>query len=310
MSAGVQLSAPLLAKARETRFTKFISALAREVGGSADRQDVQELLTHRLMTLHAQLTEAWYSVIGALLAAEAEAQALADARLEASVEAALPPLLRALAGDPLRAILKLLGGADLTCARLACRDFHDHSSPAHEAMLRSGFLRTRALAVYACEHMPAFMLAHWRIVCLAASVCCVGALEELVDHRQCELTVDACAAAALNGQLDALTWLRSRGCPWYSAICSEAAFGGHLEVLRYAHEHGCPWDESICYIAAQGGDLGVMQYAHEHSCPIDVDECLQAADHYGHAAVVEYLLAAHEGYAAVVEYLLAAQPVA
>ncbi|KAJ1615588.1 hypothetical protein T492DRAFT_897433, partial [Pavlovales sp. CCMP2436] len=78
MSAGVQLSAPLLAKARETRFTKSISALAREVGGSADGQDVQELLTHRLMTLHAQLTEAWYSAIGALLAAEAEAQALAE----------------------------------------------------------------------------------------------------------------------------------------------------------------------------------------------------------------------------------------
>jgi len=78
MSAGVQLSAPLLAKARETRFTKSISALAREVGGSADGQDVQELLTHRLMTLHAQLTEAWYSAIGALLAAEAEAQARAE----------------------------------------------------------------------------------------------------------------------------------------------------------------------------------------------------------------------------------------
>mmetsp|Transcript_13037 Transcript_13037/g.33627 ORF Transcript_13037/g.33627 Transcript_13037/m.33627 type:complete len:101 (-) Transcript_13037:76-378(-) len=61
MSAGVQLSAPLLAKARETRFTKSISALAREVGGSADGQDVQELLTHRLMTLHAQLTETCYS---------------------------------------------------------------------------------------------------------------------------------------------------------------------------------------------------------------------------------------------------------
>jgi hypothetical protein len=33
---------------------------------------VQEALTHRLMTLHAQLTEAWYSAIGALLAEEAE----------------------------------------------------------------------------------------------------------------------------------------------------------------------------------------------------------------------------------------------
>jgi hypothetical protein len=51
----------------------------------------------------------------------------ASARLEAAAEAALPALLRALSADPLRAILKLLGGAELTCARLACRDFRDHS---------------------------------------------------------------------------------------------------------------------------------------------------------------------------------------
>jgi hypothetical protein len=35
----------------------------------------------------------------------------ASARLEVAAEAALPRLLRTLAGDPLRAILKLLGGA-------------------------------------------------------------------------------------------------------------------------------------------------------------------------------------------------------
>ncbi|KAJ1636624.1 hypothetical protein T492DRAFT_861394 [Pavlovales sp. CCMP2436] len=72
-----------------------------------------------------------------------------SARLKAVAKAALPLLLRFLTGDPLRAIIKLLGGADLTCALLACRDFRDHSSPAQEAMLRTGFLRTRTLAVFA-----------------------------------------------------------------------------------------------------------------------------------------------------------------
>jgi hypothetical protein len=42
----------------------------------------------------------------------------ASARLEARAESALPPLLRALAGDPLSAVLKLLDDADLPCARL------------------------------------------------------------------------------------------------------------------------------------------------------------------------------------------------
>ena len=124
----------------------------------------------------------------------------ASARLEATAEVALPPLLRALAGDPLRAILKHLGGADLTCARLACRDFRDHSSPAQE-LLRSGFLRTRALVVFAWERMPGFVLDLPSMLRLAASVGCVAVLEELVDNQQCVLSADACAAAAGKGHL-------------------------------------------------------------------------------------------------------------
>jgi hypothetical protein len=188
----------------------------------------------------------------------------ASARLEAAAEAALPRLLRTLAGDPLRAILKLLGGADLTCARLACRDFRDHSSPAQE-MLRSDFLRTRALTAFAWERMPGFVLDLPSMPCLVASVGCVGALEELVDNRQCELEAGACDAAAEKGQLDALIWLHSRGCPWDSVTCYHAALGGHLEVMRYAHEHGCQ---------------------------IHLDDCLEVAEDKGHAAVVEYLRAA------------------
>lgn len=72
MSAGIELSAALVAKARETRFTRSVLALAREEmpdGRAAAHLDVQEQLTRGLMTMHAQLTEAWYSAIGALLAA-------------------------------------------------------------------------------------------------------------------------------------------------------------------------------------------------------------------------------------------------
>jgi hypothetical protein len=131
----------------------------------------------------------------------------ASARLEARAESALPPLLRALAGDPLSAVLKLLGDADLPCARLVCKAFRDHSSPAQK-MLRQDFLRTRALAVFACERMPGFLVgegAHGRsMLTIAASVGCAGVLAELVDNRQCELTKSACDAAAGAGHLDAL----------------------------------------------------------------------------------------------------------
>jgi hypothetical protein len=213
----------------------------------------------------------------------------ASARLLARAESALPPLLRALTGDPLFAVLKLLGDADLPCARLVCRAFRDHSSPALKKC-RGDFLRTRALVVFAWARMPGFVTALPRMLTLAASVGCVGVLEELVDIRQCALAADACEAAAKGGHLDALAWLHSRGCPWDSYTCYHAAAGGHLEVLRYAHEHGCPWDSYTCYSAAEGGYLEVLRYAHEHGCPWDSYTCCKAAAG-GHLGVLRY---AHE----------------
>jgi hypothetical protein len=124
--------------------------------------------------------------------------ARASARLVAAAESALPPLLRALTGDPLRAVAKLLPDAALTCFRLVCRAFRDHSSPAPKKC-RGDFLRTRALVVFAWLRMPGFVTALPYMLRFAAYVGCVGVLEELVDIRQCALAADACAAAAEGG---------------------------------------------------------------------------------------------------------------
>jgi hypothetical protein len=212
----------------------------------------------------------------------------ASARLVAAAESALPPLLRALTGDPLRAVAKLLPDAALTCFRLVCRAFRDHSSPALKKC-RGDFLRTRALVAFAWAYMPGFVNNLQDILTLAASVGCVGVLEELVDVRQCALTAAACEAAAKGGHLDALAWLHSRACPW-GATCYNAAEEGHLEVLRYAHEHGCPWDFETCNWAAYGGHLEMLRYAHEHDCPWDHWCCYNAAE----AGQLEALRYAHE----------------
>jgi hypothetical protein len=215
----------------------------------------------------------------------------ASARLVATAESVLPPLLRALTGDPLRAIAKLLPDAALTCFWLVCRAFRDHSSPALKKC-RGDFLRTRALVAFAWARMPGFVMALPIMLALAASVGCVGVLEELVDIRQCALAAGACTAAAKGGHLDALAWLHSRGCLWGSMTSFYAAAGGHLEVLRYAHEHGCPWNIMTCYRAAEGGHLEVLRYAHEHGCPLPWEECLSEAVARGHAEMVEYVRAA------------------
>jgi hypothetical protein len=211
------------------------------------------------------------------------------ARLAAEDESALAPLLRFLAGDPLRAIAKLLPGADLTPSRLVCTAFRDHSSKPEKKCLVD-FLRTRELLAFAWASMPGFVISLPRMLILAASVGCVGVLAGLVDKRQCALTADACSAAAGKGHLDALAWLHSRGSPWYGSTAWRAAEGGHLEVLRYAHEHGCPWGSATCYRAAEGGHLEMLRYAHEHGCPWDITTCSLAAQG-GHLEVLRY---AHE----------------
>ncbi|KAJ1629245.1 hypothetical protein T492DRAFT_873782 [Pavlovales sp. CCMP2436] len=160
--------------------------------------------------------------------------------------------------------------------------FRDHSSPALKKC-RVDFLRTRVLVT---------------LLYLAASIGCVSVLEELVDNWHCELSVEACAAAARKGHLDALVWLHSRSCAWESDVCGIAALGGHLEVLRgghlevlrYAHEHGCQWDNFTSHHAPSGGHVEVLRYAHEHSCSWDSVTCEYAALE-GHLEVLRY---AHE----------------
>ncbi|KAJ1622968.1 hypothetical protein T492DRAFT_912975 [Pavlovales sp. CCMP2436] len=232
----------------------------------------------------------------------------ASTRLLARTESALPPLLRALAGDLLHAVPKLLDDADLLCARLACTAFRDHSSPAQKKC-RVGFLRTCARVVFACERMPGFVPVATPpgaesdddddseddeptpLLSLAAFVGVVGVLAELVDNRQ--LTSHL---AARGGHLEVPRYAHEHGCPWKSDTCTGAALGGHLEVLRYVHEHGCPWDSWTCHGAAREGHLEVLRYAHEHGCPWD-----SATYHYaalegnsrccGHLEVLRY---AHE----------------
>eukprot|EP00302_Diacronema_sp_CCMP2436_P039830 CAMPEP_0180026178 /NCGR_PEP_ID=MMETSP0984-20121128/25047_1 /TAXON_ID=483367 /ORGANISM="non described non described, Strain CCMP 2436" /LENGTH=307 /DNA_ID=CAMNT_0021950853 /DNA_START=37 /DNA_END=961 /DNA_ORIENTATION=+ len=291
----------------------------------------------------------------------------ASARLVERAESALPPLLRSLGGDLLLAVAAHLDDADLTCLRLTCKAFLDHSNSAQKKC-RADFLRTHALAVFALDSMPGFVPAsscitgprpprvawksslEWRLQAMlrrAARIGCVGVLAELVDNRQCELTADACEAAAWEGKLEALVWLRSRGCPW-GATCQVAARGGHLEVLRYAHEHGCKWgyytcegaarggraprgaavrtrarlpvEAAICWSAAEEGHLEVLRYAHEHGSPWYESTCYAAAEmgqlealRYAHEHGCPWNLdecrakALQNGHAAVVEYLRAAQ---
>ncbi|KAJ1629055.1 hypothetical protein T492DRAFT_874002 [Pavlovales sp. CCMP2436] len=160
----------------------------------------------------------------------------------AARDTGLPPLLRAISGDLLHPILKLLGDADLPCARLACTAFRDHSSPTQKAPHGLFSARARSPDDDSEDEPPTTLLS------LAASIGIVGVLEELGGH------------------LAILQYVHEHGCPWDCNTCYGAALGGHLEmlrveVLRYTQEHGFPLDFNRCIAAAlERGRAEVVEY--------------------------------------------------
>ena len=64
-----------------------------------------------------------------------------------------------------------------------------------------------------------------------------------------------CAAAARNGDLEALKALRAENFPWNGSTCAFAAQYGHLEVLKWARENGYPWREVTRRLAVSFGDV-------------------------------------------------------
>jgi hypothetical protein len=97
-----------------------------------------------------------------------------------------------------------------------------------------------------------------------------------------------CAAAARNGDLEALKALLEDGYPWNEKTCAFAAWGGQLEILKWARANDCPWNEETCAGAAEGGQLEVLKWACENGCPWNVRTCSYAAEG-GHFETLKWL---------------------
>ena len=69
--------------------------------------------------------------------------------------------------------------------------------------------------------------------------------------------------------MDALRWLRTRGCSWDGLTPAKAAEGSELATLRYVHVMGCPWSELTCAAAAGTGAWNCLLYARSNGCPWD-----------------------------------------
>jgi hypothetical protein len=106
------------------------------------------------------------------------------------------------------------------------------------------------------------------LVCAAAAR--NGDLEALKALRRVEnfpWDEHTCAYAAWGCHLEVLKWARANGCLWNESTCAGAAYGGDLAALKWAREHGCPWNERTCYYAAEGGHIEVLRWARENGAP-------------------------------------------
>ena len=118
-----------------------------------------------------------------------------------------------------------------------------------------------------------------------------GKLETLIWLREqgCPWDKGTCSSAARSGHLDCLVWAHENDCPWNFTTCEYAAINGKFECLKWAHEHQCPWNGYVTLGAARTGQLECLIYAVENNCPFELEQCREAAQHYNHQNILEWL---------------------
>jgi hypothetical protein len=57
-----------------------------------------------------------------------------------------------------------------------------------------------------------------------------------------------CANVAKWGDLEAMKWVRERGCEWDYRVYVQAIREGKLEIMKWAKEEGCPWNSGVLKI--------------------------------------------------------------
>lgn len=66
-----------------------------------------------------------------------------------------------------------------------------------------------------------------------------------------------------------LNWTKDLNCPWNEMLCSAAARQGNLTILQYLRRKGCPWDSWTCVEASTYNRNDILLWARDHGCPWD-----------------------------------------
>ena len=89
------------------------------------------------------------------------------------------------------------------------------------------------------------------------------------------LGVDLLKEAARGGHVQAMRWLRDRGCPWGGIVPAYAAGEGRLEALQRLRAQGCPWGAYTPAFAEIGGFPEVKAWALQNGCDYSAELTLR-----------------------------------
>lgn len=104
----------------------------------------------------------------------------------------------------------------------------------------------------------------------------------------------ATAAAARAGRMDVLCWLAQNDLLFTLTTlpCEEAARCGSEEIVRWLHfDKGCPWDEFVTLAAVEGGHLALFQWLCSQECPYNLGAAMRRAVKHGHINFMEWAAA-------------------
>lgn len=104
---------------------------------------------------------------------------------------------------------------------------------------------------------------------IAAKTSAIVSMEFLKKHNV-HRNYRNCGTAATHGQLDALKWLRTNGCPWTELVVIEATRHKHYHVLEWAIKNGCPYNMEMLQNIARNDERD-LRYLFDNSF-MDIDE--------------------------------------
>lgn len=111
---------------------------------------------------------------------------------------------------------------------------------------------------------------------------------EWLYARGAQGDASCCSAAAWEGDLPMLQWLRERGCPWNVWTIVDGSW--NMEILRWARTPPCcPWNASTLSLVVRRGHVDAVTFMVENGCPVKESALIEAA-YVGRVDIMEVLL--------------------